>query len=96
VWKSEEFGPFFPKESSIYLEIKKFQIEKIAKNHQKKNSLVLTGPRLLSNQDMNVTTVLTYFSIDEGSLFVLFVTMRSPKPQWFQPRSWHCWKALHE
>jgi hypothetical protein len=32
----------------------------------------LTGPRLLSNQDMNVTTVLTHFSIDEGSLFVLF------------------------
>jgi hypothetical protein len=45
---------------------------------------------------MNATTVLTHFSIDEGCLFVLFVTLRSPKPQWFQPHSWHCWKALHE
>jgi hypothetical protein len=48
---------------------KKNQIEKLQKITRKNN---LTGPRLLSNQDMNVTTVLTHFTIDEGSLFVLF------------------------
>jgi hypothetical protein len=37
VWKSEDFGPFFPKESSIYLELKnKIQVEKIAKKSPEK------------------------------------------------------------
>jgi hypothetical protein len=60
VWKSEEFGPFPVKNPAYTWSSKKIQIEKIAKKSPEKKSLLLTGPRWLSNQDMNVTTVLTH------------------------------------
>jgi hypothetical protein len=43
-----------------------------------------------------ISMIQNYLSMKEGSLFVLFVLMRSIEPGYFKLHSWSLWKTLEE